>query len=90
MKKAIAALFIIVSAALGALTFVAPAQAYPDNPPKNTTVVENENLSTGSPTAAPATLPNTGGPSESLLAGGAALVLVGGASVLVARRKQNA
>lgn len=87
MNKVLAALLVMFAVVLGSLGLALPAQAYPDTPPGPTTVVQNE--STTSPATAPATLPNTGGPDELLLAGALGLVLVGGVTLAGTRRRAS-
>lgn len=88
MNKAVAGSAVGAVAALMALGFSAPAQAYPDATPPT------EILPAGPTEAAPAStvdaaLPNTGGPDETLLLGGLGLVVGGGAAVVVARRRRQ-
>jgi LPXTG-motif cell wall-anchored protein len=94
MMKVFAGLIVACVAALVSLGVTSPAYAYPDTPP--TTEVSPAQVSSTTPdsqAAAAATksaeLPRTGGPDVLLLVGGIALVVVGGVSVLVARRRQT-
>jgi LPXTG-motif cell wall-anchored protein len=101
MKKIAAAGSVLAVVSLSVLGSVGAAQATDDgdsssvSPPSvspPTSTVQSENVSdnnASSPTTAATTLPNTGGPNEVLLGGAVALVMAGGASVLVSRRRQT-
>jgi LPXTG-motif cell wall-anchored protein len=58
------------------------------SPPKSTTVQSND-VSDNQVAAESESLPNTGGPNAMLLGGALALVAAGGATVIVARRRQT-
>ena len=73
----------------------APAECESTSPPKNNTTPPKSEEVTVSPSNASVEssesgiLPNTGGPEGVLLIGGVALLAVGGAAVVVARRRQT-
>ena len=87
MKKVIAGSAVGAVAALLALGFSTPAQAYPDNTPP--TEILPQGPSEAAPASSKAALPNTGGPDETLLLGGLGLVVGGGAALVVARRRRE-
>lgn len=88
MKKLVAGISVAGAAALFSLGTATAAQAYPDNNPSGTEV-SNNGVTSNSNSGTASSLPNTGGPNEPLLFGGAALVVAGAASIVVSRRRQT-
>lgn len=97
MKKALTGFLVLCAVLLGSLAFAPTASAdnYGDcasqgancevSPPS--VVSDNSDTTPSGNLASNGTLPNTGGPNAVLLYGAIALIVVGGATVLVVRRR---
>ena len=95
MKKFLAAVGVMFAVALMSFGFAGTAQAYPDvTPPTDTTPSTGSGTLGSGASAGTGTsngvLPATGGPETLLLVGGVALLAVGGATVVGARRRTAA
>lgn len=94
MNKVVAGFVVAFVAALMSLGFATSAQAdYGDNgtpptsvsPPTVTSVSPPASTSVSTPSAG--SLPNTGGPNSVVFAGALAMIVVGGFSIAVSRRR---